>query len=404
MTAAQLIASAIAAAERRALLAGSSDDRVAALADADRALGDLAELRTRGAAMLPVLRASDPYRPGGRSWYADLYLRDVAHDDAAGRRLADAAAAAAAGRVLEGRDITTATLNGLVPPSYVAAGMVPAIRSARPVADFVTAPVPMPATGAEVILPRVTTAAAASAQSAQNVVPTESNPATTPATSSSVAYIAAVVDFSRQLFERATPETDVLVAVELRAALDAAIESQTINGAGSSGELAGLLSVSGATSTTATDPADSSAAGLLAVLAKHYAATATAGKQPPDVWVMAGRRLAWLFGKLPAATAPAWPFTDALPTDPPGTVCRLFHRPVLESGGVPLTLGTGTNEDRIITLKRGDAWLLESAPVVAFRELNVETVRCTVACYAALAHMRPAAVGIVAGTTLAQTL
>lgn len=403
MTAPAVVASAISAAERRVMLAGNHDDRLAALADVDRALSDLDELRTRAAALLPIVDATAIYRPGGRSWYADLYARDVLADIHATARLDADTRMATARRTLERRDVTTSTLNGLVPDAYVSAGMVPAARSGRFVADLLAAPVPLPDLGAEVVLPRVSTAATVSAQSAENVVPTESNPATTPATASAVSYVAAVVDMSRQLIERATAEADVLIGIELRAALDAEIERQTIAGSGASGELAGLLAVSGATTTTATNPADSTAAALLAVMAKHFAAVAATG-QLPDAWIMAPRRLAWIMAKATAATFPGWPFTDPLPSDPAGTACRFLHRPVIVSTGVPLDRGAGSNEDRIVTVRRGDAWLLEGAPTVRFDPLDVATVRVTVAAYAVLAHMRPSAVGIMDGTTLAQAL
>jgi HK97 family phage major capsid protein len=139
-------------------------------------------------------------------------------------------------------------------------------------------------------------------QSAEGGATSETDPVT--ATSSSpVATIAGQVDVSQQLFDRANPPIDVVIAEELGAAWGEDFDQQVINGQGASGQLDGFLHLAGTTSITATTI---TAVANIAAAARLRGDVSTAFGQAPDTLILHPRRAAWICSTLGYGPVP-WP-------------------------------------------------------------------------------------------------
>jgi len=147
---------------------------------------------------------------------------------------------------------------------------------------------------------------------------------------------------------------DIFVQREVGSALDAAEEVAVLNGSGA-GQPVGLLNAGASTlAVTGTSAAD-----VLAAIGRAASAVDSARGRPADLVVMAPRRWRWLLSNLPTASA-------AIAVTPAGSgiAGRILGTDVIVSGGVPLTLGSSTDEDRVIVTRRQDCYLGESATVL----------------------------------------
>jgi hypothetical protein len=124
--------------------------------------------------------------------------------------------------------------------------------------------------------------------------------------------------------------TDADIAASLGASFAGQLEAQIINGSGASGQLTGLLGVSGITANSYTD-ATATAAEAWGAIQKLLADTGTAYGAPIDTLVMHSRRARWL-------------------ADTAAFGAANYGAEVLETQGIPTNLGAGTNEDAIIAL------------------------------------------------------
>jgi HK97 family phage prohead protease len=235
----------------------------------------------------------------------------------------------------------------------------------------------------EVSAARWQTGAVVIVQNGQNIDVQVSTEPAAGKNASPLVTIAGYVDGAEQLFDRATGTDDEAIAAELGAATAAMLEQEIIQAAGQSGHFTGLLSAA-QTSTDYTD-ATPTAAELLPRIGACYADTATAYGAPPDLICMHPRRRAWLDTTL--AYAPRYPAE------------------IIESNGIPATLGTASNEDTILVLASGEPLLLTTPPRI---ELLIDhagsaslTARVRAYQYVALlAGLQPAALGKIGGTGL----
>jgi len=147
---------------------------------------------------------------------------------------------------------------------------------------------------------------------------------------------------------------DIFVQREVGSALDSAQESAVLNGSGA-GQPVGLLNAGAATLAVA----GTTAADVLAAIGRSAAAVDSARGRPADLVVMAPRRWRWLLSNLPTASA-------AIAVNPAGSgvAGRILGTDVVVSGGMPLSLGISSDEDRIIVTRRQDCYLGESAAVL----------------------------------------
>jgi HK97 family phage major capsid protein len=184
------------------------------------------------------------------SWARSLRARDEAERaDPLGRHLA------------ERRDLTTTAGAGGEfvpaggPPIFIAEEFARAARNASMLLSALRRR-PLPEAGMKLDVPRLATGASAAVQNPELTAVSETD-STTAVVSSPLSTIAGLVDGSRQLFDRALPGLDLVIAAELGAAMGQQIDVAAIQGTGSSGQTRGLLNVSGIVSVTHTDASPS---------------------------------------------------------------------------------------------------------------------------------------------------
>lgn len=175
-----------------------------------------------------------------------------------------------------------------------------------------------------------------------------------------------------------------MLGEELGAAWGANFDLQIINGAGSNGELTGLLTLGSTTAVTATT---ATAVANVAAMAKLRDLTSVACGQDVDTLVIHPRRAAFIAGTLGYQWTPPVPGSGIV-------ICP----------SIPVTLGATTSQDCVLMFPRDRVLLFQDAPKIAvFAEIlsGQLTARCEVHSYAALVVKRPESVGKATGAGLA---
>lgn len=320
----------------------------------------------------------------GRSFFGDLIRSAKDGDRDADRRLRE---------LTTDYRSTTGNYGALVVPARLTAEVADSGQSRRPLADLVARP--LPATGAPVIISKVSTGASAVMHATEGATITGQTDSATTETTLPIATVVDLVDLSEQVVARSDPaDLDRLVAREVVGAVDARLEAQAINGSGSSGELRGLLNVTSAGSYTLTG---TTAGDLLDAVARSSAASASASGEAADLVVMHPRRWAWLLANAGDYSGAITQATTAGPV-----AGRVLGMDVVASLGTPTTLGSSTNEDRVIVTRRDNIYLAETEPqIMMVKDANnaagTLTSRLRVYRYVAAGVFKPTAVRIIAG-------
>lgn len=385
----------------------------AELEAAEKRATDLAEIETRQVAAAAVRPAavggaivrSEPmtYTPENRgvSFFADAYNAQFNNADDAAERL---------GRhrrevEVEKRDITSGTLNGLIPPLYLLDQAAALARAGRPFADAVPS-YGLPADGMTMYATRVTTGTAAAVQTTQNTAATETDIVTTDF-SIPVVTILGQQDVSRQALERGAV-TDSLIFADLAGAYAVALDSGVLSGGGSNGAHLGILNVSGIAVQTYTG---TTVASFLSKLNGALADVAGNRYAPATAIIMSPRRWHWLLAASDTNSRPlVTPYAGSA-SNPQGlggsgygVVGSLAGIPVIADGNVPTNLGTSTNEDRVIVTRMSDHALWENGTQVFRFDQAVNppaTIRLAIAGYSAFTAGRyPSGTSVILGTGL----
>jgi len=368
------------------------------------------EARKAAASALPatyggavVRKEARTYEPHARdrSFFADAYRSQFGYDGGSRERIERHMREVE----VERRDITSSTLNGLIPPLYLLDQAAELARAMRPFADVVPQ-YELPANGMSVVVTRVTTGTATAAQTSQNTAVHEVDMVTTDLTVS-VNTIAGQQDVSRQALERGAI-TDELIFRDLVADYATRLDAQVINGSGSNGQHVGILGVSGIGTESY---AATTVAAFYGAVNAALADVATGRFAPATVIVMHPRRWHWLLSKADTAgrpfVVPAAPVASnpiGLGQTGYGPVGTLAGLPVIADANVPTNLGSSTDEDRVIVTRLSDHALWE-APLMTFsfdQAVNPPaTIRLAVAGYSAFTAGRyPSATSVVQGTGL----
>jgi HK97 family phage major capsid protein len=368
------------------------------------------EARKAAASALPatyggavVRKEARTYEPHARdrSFFADAYRSQFGYDGGSRERIERHMREVE----VERRDITSGTLNGLIPPLYLLDQAAELARAMRPFADVVPQ-YELPANGMSVVVTRVTTGTATAAQTSQNTAVHEVDLVTTDLTVS-VNTIAGQQDVSRQALERGAI-TDELIFRDLVADYATRLDAQVINGSGSNGQHVGILGVSGIGTESY---AATTVAAFYGAVNAALADVATGRFAPATVIVMHPRRWHWLLSKADTAgrpfVVPAAPVASnpiGLGQTGYGPVGTLAGLPVIADANVPTNLGSSTDEDRVIVTRLSDHALWE-APLMTFsfdQAVNPPaTIRLAVAGYSAFTAGRyPSATSVVQGTGL----
>lgn len=205
---------------------------------------------------------------------------------------------------------------------------------------------------------------------------------------------------AQQLLDQSPPgaHLDFAFFKDLSESYDATLETQLLNGSGSSGQMTGLLNLSGigAVSFTSGTP---TATSMFTFLGQTVAKVGNNRKLPPEAWLMTTSRLAWLGSSEDSQNRPLM-ITDK---DGSGELDMLAF-PVKLTDAMPTNLGVGTNQDAIVACRPSDFILFESAPrtLVSFDNSlsNTLQVRIRLHRYAAVLWRYPSAIAALTGTGL----
>ncbi len=313
----------------------------------------------------------------------------------------------------ETRDLTRTDGAGgeFVPPLWLIDEYVPLARAGRVFADsFNVRPLP-PGTDS-INVPKVATGATVAPQTADNAAVDETDMTTT-SIAAPVRTIAGQQDVAIQLLEQSPVAFDEVVFSDLIGAYNAQLDAQLINGSGAAGQLQGVLGLAGINAVTYTD-ASPTVAELYPKLADAVNQANTGRLLPPTRMFMHGRRWYWHTAAVDSQGRPLVVPATGGPTNAialaetvaaeGGPVGVLQGIPVLIDPNIPINLGAGVNEDRIILGRTIDWWLWESflrtrvLPEVGSSNL---TVRLQLYNYAAATAARyPAGISVVSGTGL----
>jgi HK97 family phage major capsid protein len=315
----------------------------------------------------------------------------------------------------ETRAITSATMGGLIPPAYLGNLYAKASRNGRVFADQMNRSAPLPDTGMSVILPRVTTSSAAGVQATENTAVTTQDIAETDLTVP-VRTLAGYLPVSRQALERGQYSDQVLFE-DLTARYFALLDSQCISGSGSSGQILGALNTSSITTVSeATASAPRIYVASVNLIQQVNTALGGTGYVVTKAF-MHPRRWQWLCAQMDSNSRPyvgqgtadsqnVYGYQDNNPTTP-GYVGVWAGIPTYTDANINTTLGSSTNEDRIIFCATDvcHVWERSVDPVTVSFEgqtANSLQVQLVVFGYAAATWGRfPSATAVLTGAALA---
>lgn len=351
----------------------------------------------------------------GPDFLRDLYDYQVKRDPGAGGRLERH------GQEVERLDPTfaqrmtgTGAVSGFVPPQYLTDLFAEFARAGRPLANLCSG-IPLPDSGMEVDIPRVTTATTTAVQTAEGGAIGNSDLDDT-LLAAPVRTVAGYTDVSRQAIERGVM-VQSLVFGDLAADYNAKLDTQLINGSGSSGQHTGALNVASINSITYTD-ASPTIPELWPKLADAAGQVMGQRFTGPTAFAMRSNVWAWILAQVDTAGRPlVEPGTIAVnpiavastrPVDYTVTaVGSLFGVPVVLDNNIPNNLGAGTNETRIIAADFRDLILMEdnaAAPVqLRFDDVLSGTLQVRLLAYgysAFAAGRQPKAISVIGGTGL----
>ncbi len=183
----------------------------------------------------------------GVSFFTDMYRQQLgmAGQETQARLQAHGAEMAAARTE---RAVATGGLGGLVPPQYLVDLAAPIARAGRVTADIVR-PLPLPAEGMSIIVPRQTTGATTAVQATQNTNVSNTDVAITDLVVP-IVTIAGQQDVSRQSLERGHG-VDELIFADIVSAYNVNLDAQVLAGTGSGGQMLGILNTAGTTQMSA---------------------------------------------------------------------------------------------------------------------------------------------------------
>lgn len=175
-------------------------------------------------------------------------------------------------------------------------------------------------------------------------------------TTSAVVTIAGFDDVSQQLFDNSPPgaHLDQVLYKSLVESYNAQLETQLLNGSGSSGQLQGIIGLSGINAITYTD-ASPTATEMFLAFGQAVAAIGINRKRPPETWLMNTPRQAWIASSEDSQQRPLM----VAGMNAPGEF-QLVQYPVHLTDAIPRTLNT--NQDTVIACVPSDMLLLESDP------------------------------------------
>lgn len=400
----------IAALEKRVSEAEEAERRDSKHAELSAKYGQAGEQRERPT--VAVTSEPETYRKGGQqSYFRDLVRAQLGGSRDAIDRLARNDREVAAG--VEKRALTTTDggVGEFVPPLWMVEDYVRLARASRVIANRVRS-MALPGGTDSINLPRLATGTAVAEQATQNTA-VQNTDATSNSVTALVATIAGQQVISQQLIEQSPINMDEVLLADLAADYATKLDVFVINNNAASKR--GLLNVTGINAVTYTD-ASPTVGELYPKMADAIQRIHTQRFMPPDHIFMHPKRWAWILAAVdaqsrplavPVAQAPQNVIASVGDVNSEGFVGSMHGLPVFVDPNIPVNLGAGTNEDRIILAKASDVILFEGTPrSEAFRETyaNQLSVLLRFYNYCALHSERyPKSISVIAGTGLADT-
>lgn len=302
-----------------------------------------------------------------------------------------------------------------VPPLWLVDEYVDLARFGRTTANLCRT-MDLPSGTDSINLPKVATGTATGVQTADAAAVTSTD-LTDTSVSAPVRTIAGQQDIAIQLLDQSPISFDEVVFADLIADYNAQLDLQVINGSGASGQMAGILGVSGINAVTYTD-ASPTLQELWVPLLQSASKVAVGRKVAPATGVVMTPSL-WYWGlsQLDSSGRPLiLPNTVAmnsmgdsgpgLEADGPAGMFT-YGLPAFIDGNIPSNLGGGTNETRVITARWQDLFLWEgSMRTRVLQEVlsNTLQVRLQVYNYAAfMGNRRPTSISVISGTGVIPT-
>ena len=341
------------------------------------------------------------------SFVRDAFNAQMKNDYAANERLARHMKEES----IERRDVGTGAFEGLVVPQYLTDLAAPLARAGRPFLDGAVTTRALPASGMSINISRQTTGTATAIQATENAAVQETDSDDTLLTVN-VRTIAGQQDISRQAIERGTG-IDSFIVGDLIRAWHTNLNSQALNGAGTSGTILGLDGSGGnAITYTSTVP---TAALLWPKLADAINQIQTNAFVNPTHWVMHPRRLAYLLAAVDGSSRPLLVPTangamnsfgqgDGAPKYG-NSGYSLMGLPVIADASVTTTNNTSQDKIYCVSASENHLWEQPGAPFsLRFDATGAGnlTIKTVVYGYAAFTAGRyPLANSIIAGSGLA---
>jgi HK97 family phage major capsid protein len=364
------------------------DDKITALQARESDLVDLATRSDKAAEarkeVLPmnikVVSEEQTYRADSEfDFVSDAIAAKFGNDNAARDRIARAQEESG----LNYRS-TSGAFGGLVVPQYLTEQFAQTLASGRPFLEAVTR-IPLPDSGMTMTIPRGATSTGVAAQTTEGTAVnlqtfTESD-LTVP-----VRTFAGQQVVSRQAIERGTGIGNILLA-DLMQQYATKVNVSAISGTGAAGGHWGILNT---TSVQTAGWIGTTGASLVASIHNALGKINTSRYAAADLIVMHPRRWAWLCAQSDSSQRPlvaiegynAFNAAGAGYAAGYGVVGSVAGVQVVTDAGVPINLGTSTDEDRIIVTRKADVLFGEAngSPVeltlneVAAASLNVTMV------------------------------
>jgi HK97 family phage major capsid protein len=297
-----------------------------------------------------------------------------------------------------------------VPPLWLVDEYIDLPRFGRTFANSVRN-LTLPSGTDSVNVPKIATGTAVGVQTADAAAVT-SQDLTDTTVSAPVRTIAGQQDIAIQLLDQSPVSFDEVVFADLIADYNQKLDTQCLNGSGASGQLKGVLNVSGINAVTYTD-ATPTLPETYAPLMQALSLSAKLRKMMPTAVFLTPSRWFWMASQLdsqnrpfilPETNSPFNPLALQTGGDVEGPVGRVLNFPLLADGNIPANLGAGTNEDRIIAARTSDLFLWEgSMRTRVLQEVLSGTLQVRLQVYNYAAFMpdrRPETISVISGTGL----
>ena len=255
----------------------------------------------------------------------------------------------------------------LLRAAAVAVGLRRTRPAGRPTANLVTN-LELPPGTDSINIPKIATGAATAIQAADNATVAETDLVDS-SVSAGVKTIAGQQDLAIQLIEQSPFNFDQVVFADLAADHATKVNVQVLSGSNSNGQVKGIYNATGVNTVAYTDTTPT-VAELYSKMADGIQRIHTNRFLAPQVIVMHPRRWAWLLAATDTTGRPLVVPSGQGPTNAVASfagavsqqvVGELQGLPVVTDPSIPITDGTGTNEDSIIVMRASDCILYESS-------------------------------------------